>query len=197
MHVFQYFLSFAWKLKFYQEQQILSTAITDSLFIFENVCQIFKSEQFQYGGFPVGSDGKESDSNARDIGDVGSIPGSGRSPGEGHGNPLQCSCLQNSMDRGTRWATVHGVTESDMTEQLTHTQLFLVKIMSPKSSQSAHLETQITALFSSHHCPPVYTSGAPSILLHRMSTRVLKNQDFQQQRLDKIHFYCFIKDILK
>ena len=42
-------------------------------------------------------------------GDLGSIPGSGRSPGEGHGNPLQYSCLGNSMDRGAWWATVHGV----------------------------------------------------------------------------------------
>ena len=55
---------------------------------------------------------KNSPANARDIRDVGSIPGSGRSPGEGHGNPLQYSCLQNPMDRGTWGATVHGVTKS-------------------------------------------------------------------------------------
>ena len=48
--------------------------------------------------------------------DVGSIPESERSPGEGHGNPLQYSCLENSMDRGAWWATVHRVTESHMTE---------------------------------------------------------------------------------
>ena len=46
----------------------------------------------------------------------GSIPGSGRFPGEGNRNPLQYSCLENSMDRGTRWAIVHGVAELDMTE---------------------------------------------------------------------------------
>ena len=52
-------------------------------------------------------------------GDVGLIPESGRSPGEGNGNPLQHSFLENPMDRGVWWATVHGVTkESDMTEQL-------------------------------------------------------------------------------
>ena len=44
------------------------------------------------------------------VGDSGSIPGSGRSPGEGNGKPLQYSCLENSMDRGPWWATVHGVT---------------------------------------------------------------------------------------
>ena len=52
------------------------------------------------GGFPSGSDSKESACNAGDPRDVGSIPESGRSPGEGNGNPLQCSCLENPMDRG-------------------------------------------------------------------------------------------------
>ena len=49
-------------------------------------------------------------------GDVGSIPGPGRFPGEGNGNPLHDSCLENFMDRGTWWTTVHGVTELDSTE---------------------------------------------------------------------------------
>ena len=50
--------------------------------------------------------------NARDIRDMGSIPGSGRSPGGRHGNPLQCSCLENPMDRGAWWDAVHRVTKS-------------------------------------------------------------------------------------
>ena len=49
--------------------------------------------------------------NARDLGDEASIPGFGRSPGEGHGNPLQSSCLENLMDRRAWRATVHGVTK--------------------------------------------------------------------------------------
>ena len=57
--------------------------------------------------------GKESACN---MGNLGSISGSGRSPGGGHGNPLQYSCLKNSMDRGVSQATVHGVAESDTTE---------------------------------------------------------------------------------
>ena len=58
---------------------------------------------------PLASGGKES---ACDVGDLGSIPGSGRSPGEGIGYPLQYSCLENSMDRGAWWATVHAAAKS-------------------------------------------------------------------------------------
>ena len=54
--------------------------------------------------------------NAGDVRDMGSIPGLGRSPGGGHGNPLQYSCLENPMDRGALQASVHGVAKSDMTE---------------------------------------------------------------------------------
>ena len=57
-------------------------------------------------GFPGGSADKESAHNA---GDPGSIPGLRRSPGEGSGNPLQYSCLENPMDGGALWATVHGL----------------------------------------------------------------------------------------
>ena len=56
-----------------------------------------------------GSDGKES---AHDAGDLGSVPGSGRSPGEGNGYALQYSCLENSMDRGAWWTTVNGIAKS-------------------------------------------------------------------------------------
>ena len=63
----------------------------------------------QMRGFPGGSEVKASACN---VGDLGSIPGSGRSPGEGNGNLLQYSCLENPMDGGAWWATVHGVTKS-------------------------------------------------------------------------------------
>ena len=61
------------------------------------------------GSFPGGSEVKASVCNA---GDLGWIPGSGRSPREGNGNPLQYSCLENPMDGGAWWATVHRVTKS-------------------------------------------------------------------------------------
>ena len=70
-------------------------------------------------GFPAGSVAKDLPANA---GDVGSIPESGKSPGEGNGNPLQYPCLESPTDRGAWWATVHGVTKrqtrlSDFTSQ--------------------------------------------------------------------------------
>ena len=69
------------------------------------------------GGFPSGSEGKKSAFNA---GSLSLIPGSGRSAGEGKDYSLQCSCLENPMDRRAWWATVHAVTkELDTTEQLT------------------------------------------------------------------------------
>ena len=79
-------------------------------------------------GFPGGSDGKASACNA---GDPGSIPGWGRSPGEGNGYPLQYSCLEISMDTGAWRTTVDGATQSDMTEQLT---LYTISLVSLKLS---------------------------------------------------------------
>ena len=68
--------------------------------------------------FLGGLDGKESSCN---VGDLGLIPGSGRFPGEANGSPLQYSCPENSVDRTAWKATFHGVAESDMMEQITHT----------------------------------------------------------------------------
>ena len=64
---------------------------------------------YSHRGFPGSSADKESTCNA---GDLGSVPGLGNSPGGGHGNPLQYSCLENPIDRGAWRATVHGVTKS-------------------------------------------------------------------------------------
>ena len=67
--------------------------------------------------FPGGSDSKESACNA---GDPGSVPGLGRSPGEGNGYPLQYTCLENSMDRGASQATIHGVTKNRKWLSISH-----------------------------------------------------------------------------
>ena len=67
-----------------------------------------------FWGFSGGTSGKEPTCNAGDIKDAGSIPGSGRSPEGRHGSPLQYSCLENPMDRGAWWATVHSVSKSQI-----------------------------------------------------------------------------------
>ena len=65
-------------------------------------------------GFPSGASIKNLPANAGDVRDVGLIPGLGRSPGGGHGNPLQYCCLENPRDRGAWQATVHRVTKSNL-----------------------------------------------------------------------------------
>ena len=77
--------------------------------LFSNMDYLIICVCIQFQGFPGSSDCKESACNTRDL---GLIPGSGRCPGEGNGNPLQYSCLENSMDRGAWWTIVHGVTKS-------------------------------------------------------------------------------------
>ena len=72
------------------------------------ISEVFVSLKL-HAGFPGGSEGKASACN---VGDPGSIPESGTSPGEGNGNPLQCSRLENPMDGGALWATVHKVAKS-------------------------------------------------------------------------------------
>ena len=71
--------------------------------------QMLSSKHCSFGGRNGGSEVKTFAHNAEDL---GLIPGSGRSPGEGNGNPLQYSCLENPMDRGAWWASVHGVAKS-------------------------------------------------------------------------------------
>ena len=84
------------------------------------------------GNFPGGSDGKASTLKA---GDLGSIPGSGRSPGEGNDTPLQYSCLENPMDGGAWWTTVHGVAKNrTRLTSLTYI-VYICQFQSPKSCQ--------------------------------------------------------------
>ena len=89
------------------------------MYIYIYYLSSFNGRILTYEGFPGTSDGKESTCNAEDM---DSIPGTGKSPAEGNGYPLQYSCLENSMDRGVLVGySPWDHKESDMTEQLTHT----------------------------------------------------------------------------
>ena len=87
--------------------------------------------QYSFKGIQGGSVGKESVCNAKYL---GSIPGLRSSPSEGNDYPRQYSWLENTMDIGTWWATVHGVTESDTTELLIHQTILLKGKVIPESS---------------------------------------------------------------
>ena len=96
-----------------QSLSFLSSVSEDTPVSRRAVCWVWHPTSFLYHGrlqsaFPGGARGKEPSASAGDVGDAVSIPGSGRSPGEGNGNPLHYSCL----DRGTWQATVHGVAKS-------------------------------------------------------------------------------------
>ena len=93
--------------------------------------------------FPGGSEVKASAWNAKDL---GSIPGSGRFPGEGNGNPLQCSCLENPRDRGAWWAAVYGVAQS---------QTLLKRLSSSSSSSIFFTELLVESQFGlvAQSCP--------------------------------------------
>ena len=85
------------------------TELREMFCLLDYQCSIKRYNPRTAWGFPGSSDGKES---ACSVGDPGSTPELGRSPGEENGYPLQCSCLENPMDRGAWQATVHGVTKS-------------------------------------------------------------------------------------
>ena len=83
-----------------------------SWYVFRKRNVVFDGMSSEIRGFPGGSVVESQPAIAGDEKDLGSIPESGRSPGGGNGNPFQCSCLENSVDRGAWWATVHGVAKS-------------------------------------------------------------------------------------
>ena len=90
--------------------------------------EIFLAEVYSEWSFPSGSVGKDCDFHAGEAGDMSLTPGSGRSPEGGHGNPLHYSCLENPMERGAWWATVHQVTKSQTQLKLLsmHTCIFRI-----------------------------------------------------------------------
>ena len=88
------------------------------------------------------------------MGDLGSIPGWGRSPGEGDGNPLQYSGLENSMDRGVWWDILHGISESETTEQLTQSDLCTHQC--PETAQLKDFLNRIEFLYPDMPKSPLY-----------------------------------------
>ena len=100
-----------------QRLLVVSTIIEYlALFFYSNRILIFIWAHVFFGAFQMALEVMKPTANAGDRRDVGWIPGSGRSPGGGHGNPLQYSCLENFMGRGACRAAVHGIAKSDMIE---------------------------------------------------------------------------------
>ena len=95
-------------------------------------------------------------------GDTGSIPGLGRSPGEGNGNPLQYPCMGNAMDRGALWNTVHGVTkEQDTTKQLNNSLEHSPKCWGSKFHRKCEPDTQEN--LNSNQAPEVPNTGEQKV----------------------------------
>ena len=99
----------AWRIPGMGEPGGLPSMGSQSLTQLKQLSNSSSSSSYMHWGFPDGSVAKNLPENA---GDVGSVPGSGRPPGERNGSPLQYSCLENPMDGGAWWATVHGITKS-------------------------------------------------------------------------------------
>ena len=102
----------SWVRPFFYHSFTLTLDPAEHYWVCSSHCSLFGGDSCTSLGFPGGTRGKELPTNAGNVGDSGLVPGWGRSPGGGQGNPLQCSCLENPMDRGAWWATVHGVAKS-------------------------------------------------------------------------------------
>ena len=137
-------------------------------------------------GFPGGSEVKASACNA---GDLGSIPGSGRSPGEENGNPLQYSCLENPMDGGAWWATVHGIAKSqtrlsDFTFTLGSIFWFLKIIFKPIHPPPCQVSNFFVGPWNLHEsyvcCPCGYENEQPGVQwLLKHCWREVKEREIQ------------------
>ena len=120
-------------------------------------------------GLPQWLSDEESAGNAGAAGDAHLIPGSERSPGGGYGNPLHYSCLENSMDRGAWWATIHAITESDMTAvtKHTHTLCFMHTYHVPCTHAVFHAHMPCFR-HSVKHLTCIYPLNFPSILMGKI-----------------------------
>ena len=136
-------------------------------------------------GFPGGTSGKEPTSQCRRHRDAGLIPGSGRSPGGGHSNPLQYSFLENPMDREAWWATVHGVTKSwTQLKQVSTTHYIYIPNRRPLNTSSTGLSESQPSLY-----PPVRDWSI--LRRQRERERKIKDQNVSSE-IKSETFICFV-----
>ena len=140
-------------------------------------CILVSPSYFAFWGFPGGSDGKESACNA---GDPGLNPGSGISPGEGNGNPLQYSCLENLMDRGAWKVTVRGVSQSQIELKRLSTQASGIQILTQKNAlfflpiSEYHQKQFCSYMKEPTVCLPSLTSGLHDLFCPLVITQSTK-----------------------
>ena len=145
------------------------------------------------GGFPGCSAGEESACSAGDPGDTGLIPRLGISPGGGHGNSLQYSCLENLMDRGSWQATVHGVTESQTllkwlsVHAYIHIYVYLHK----------HIHTYIYTYINTLLYICIFTLGCIDNKIHMYNTFLLFAYQYFPICIQQICFHCRLKNRVK
>ena len=149
---------------------MLSFKPTFSLSSFTFIKRLFSSSSLSAMGFPGGAEVKASACNA---GDLGLIPGLGRSPGEGNGNPLQYPCLENPMDGGAWWASVHGVAKS-RTRLSDFISLSLHSLSAIKVVSSAYLRLLI---FLPAILIPPCASSSPAFLMIYSAYKLNKQRD--------------------
>ena len=144
---------------------------------------------------------KNPPANAGDIGDAGSIPGLGRSPGREHGNPLQYSCLENPVDRGAWWATVHSVAQSQtQLKQLSTHAIWAVCVSSSCSTWlpilgMGSLFNCLMALI----CVSLITSDLKNLFMCLFATHVfslVKYQIFSSLKKIELSSYCLVIRVL-
>ena len=145
--------------------------------------------------FPGGSGGKAS---AYSAGDQGSIPGSGRSPGEGHGNPVQYFCLENPTDGGAWWATVHGVAKSwtrlrDLISLHFTSCCYLKEFVKVANSVLVKLNYKITNMGKKY----VFLNWQNKLLNQSWKHQLLYHCRLESEQLKKPIYYVFLSRILE
>ena len=132
---------------FFYQSKLQFVSVPQVLYLLHSLWRLFHMcFHCQLGAFQVAWVVKNMPANAGDTRDMGSIAESVRSPGAGHGNPLQCSCMENPKERGAWSATLHGVAESEMTERV-HTMLETILTIFRPILTDSRLRLSLLTLF--------------------------------------------------